>query len=146
MPKDKITLKNDIAPLDQLIPHEEVRSNNLSAVKESIRKVQSITMPIIIDQHTMVIIDGHHRYHVAKELNLKLFPVVLIDYQDSRIIALKENASGEKLNKKLVIEQALRGELLPYKSTYHGIKSENGKTKHISSILNAINVPLNQLT
>ena len=124
-----ILATNKIISLEKLIPHEQIDSTNLSSVKNSIESDQVITTPIIVDEKSMMILDGHHRYNAAKQMQLKSFPVVLVNYNSPDIIVLKKNESGEVVDKDSIIQKALNNELLDYKSTYHGIKTKNGTTK-----------------
>ena len=64
----------------ELIEHEEVIYENLVTITESIRKLGYILKPIIVDERTLAIIDGHHRFNALKMLGAKYIPVVYADY------------------------------------------------------------------
>ena len=64
----------------ELIEHEEIIYENLTTVTESIRKLGYILKPIIVDERTLAIIDGHHRFNALKMLGAKYIPVVYADY------------------------------------------------------------------
>ncbi len=64
----------------ELIEHEEIIYENLVTITESIRKLGYILKPIIVDERTLAIIDGHHRFNALKTLGAKYIPVVYADY------------------------------------------------------------------
>ena len=64
----------------ELIEHEEIIYENLVTITESIRKLGYILKPIIVDEKTLTIIDGHHRFNALKMLGAKYIPVVYADY------------------------------------------------------------------
>ncbi|WP_246263905.1 ParB N-terminal domain-containing protein [Metallosphaera tengchongensis] len=55
-------------------------NNTLIAVKET-RSV----IPILIDEKSLLVIDGHHRREAMMQLGFKRIPVYAVDYQDSSI-------------------------------------------------------------
>jgi len=135
-----------LVAIDKLLPHEEINANNLKLLKKKIGDSQRITSALIIDRKSCLIIDGHHRYNLAKDFGFTLFPAFLIDYFDENLKVLENDISGAKMDKKLILEQALKGVLLPSKSTFHGyIDPSNGTIKHISTFFKQIDVCVNKL-
>ena len=76
--------------------------------------------------------DGHHRFEAAKELGLAKIPAIKVDYQDIPIWSLKKT---EIVNKKLVREKALKGDIYPNKTVKHRFPFKIG----------LCNLPLNTL-
>ena len=46
------------------------------------------TKPLLVDKQTGTILDGHHRYSIAKVLQLKQVPALCVDYLNDDSIAL----------------------------------------------------------
>ena len=64
---------------DSLRGHEEVIPSNLE------KRVSKMTnrgfyKPIVIDNDSKVILDGHHKWTAANLLGLDLVPVIIVDY------------------------------------------------------------------
>lgn len=70
--------------MNALIPHEDIDTSNLIKVAEQF-KVTIRIKPIIADKNTFIIIDGHHRFNVLKNLGYKKIPVILVDYYSPEI-------------------------------------------------------------
>ena len=45
-----------------LYPHEEVDTERVIKIINEIRKTNTLKFPIIVDENSYVIIDGHHRF------------------------------------------------------------------------------------
>jgi hypothetical protein len=67
-----------------LIPHEDIDIHLLEELKRNILISKTIS-PIIVDEDSHVIVDGHHRRIIAIKLGFKKIPVIFIKYLDSRI-------------------------------------------------------------
>ncbi len=70
----------ELLKIRELIEHEEIIHENLVTVAESIRKLGYILKPIIVDERTLVIIDGHHRLNALKILGAKYIPIIYANY------------------------------------------------------------------
>jgi len=109
-----------------LVPHELLKSHeqiDQRHVRQLLRQIQQdgfIDEPVIIDRHTMIILDGHHRCAVAKALGLKKIPVYFVDYQcpTIKVGAWRE---GEQVTKSMVIRAGLAGPLFKPKTSRHCI-------------------------
>ena len=64
-----------------------------------------------------MIIDGHHRFHALKLLNIDLIPVSLIDYDSDLILTNEENS----LSKKEIINSAKDKNIFPPRTSKHVI-------------------------
>ncbi|MCA6220779.1 ParB N-terminal domain-containing protein [Photorhabdus antumapuensis] len=64
------------------------------------------------------IMDGNHRYNVAKNLGLKYLPVAKLCYTDTRVSVLNWK-SGESFCLKSIGKCIKEGRVLPYKTTKH---------------------------
>ncbi|MCH1528241.1 MAG: ParB/RepB/Spo0J family partition protein [Candidatus Poseidoniaceae archaeon] len=81
------------------------------------------TKPLIVDRVTGAILDGHHRYSIALELNLAQLPVIAVDYLLDETIEVDvwPSAGVDSLTKEEVIAMSLSGEVFPPKTSRHRI-------------------------
>ena len=75
----------DIAWLKQ---HEEIKPDRLDEVAQEIKKAEFFYEPILVDENTGVILDGHHRYNASLRLGFKRIPAVMIDYLNDNNISV----------------------------------------------------------
>lgn len=99
-----------------LLDIEEYIPERKDALKEKILKDGLWTRPIIIEKNYNLVLDGHHRFNIAKELGMTQIPAVLVDYKNIEIWSLK---NSEKVNKELVIAKAKVGNIYPNKTVKH---------------------------
>ena len=66
--------------LSDLRAHEEILPGNLARVLGSIVDTGRLYKPIIVDEKTHVIIDGHHRYAALRILGARRVPALLASY------------------------------------------------------------------
>eukprot|EP01037_Dinobryon_pediforme_P007665 gene7665-7726_t len=99
-------------------PTEEVDPNLVEALVASIKATGLWSHPILIDENSGAIMDGHHRFAAAKRLGLAVVPAVLTSY-DNPHIHLESWRQGLHFSAQDVLERARSGHLLPQKSTRH---------------------------
>jgi hypothetical protein len=75
----KLMLKLEIVPVSSLLIHEEVIPQSANKLILEFKNMASLQNPIIVDENH-VVLDGNHRAHAFKALNLKFIPVCKIDY------------------------------------------------------------------
>ena len=104
---------------NELIPHEKVSNRGINQLNNYIGNINSeIILPsILICSKTNVIIDGHHRFHALKLLNIDLIPVSLIDYNSDLILTNKENS----LSKEEIIDSAKDQNIFAPRTSKHVI-------------------------
>lgn len=71
--------------LSKLKHHEEIDLKHLEKLKKRIIKDGYIKDPIIVDKNYNIIIDGHHRVEILKEISCLKAPVHYIDYLSNEI-------------------------------------------------------------
>jgi len=101
----------------KLNPHEEVIEERLKKVLTSLKVEKRLKEPIIVDEETKVILDGHHRVKAFEILGLREIPCRLVDYS-SEEITVEPHQNGN-VSKKEVIEKGLSDELFPPKTSKH---------------------------
>ena len=117
-----------------LVPHEQISYYRLTELLPDIAR-NGINIPIAVTEYQgkYIILDGHHRWHIAKLLKLPYVPVAIFDYFHEDLVVL-DYKTREPLNKKQLLEKIVNGYIFPPKSTYHAIRY-NGELVHISSFL-----------
>jgi len=111
---------SDLKPIEYYI--EEL----IPKVKKSTIVDDYWTEAIKIEKHNLIL-DGHHRFEIAKRLKLKKIPVVLFDYDDVIMWSLRKDIKIR--NNKEVIERVLGGYLYPNKTVKHKFPNVNYKCK-----------------
>jgi len=132
-----------ITEISLLRGHEGLDTKRLCALQAEIKSDGILKKPIAVDLNTNVVLDGHHRIGALKLLGCSKIPVLFVDYQSPKI-GVKTTENGKEYSKQKVIEAALRGRLLPPKSTWHYVLLSN-KMAHISKMQKRVDVPLKEL-
>jgi ParB-like chromosome segregation protein Spo0J len=132
-----------IIEISHLKGHEKLDTQRLANLKAEIESDGILKKPIVVDINTNVVLDGHHRIGALQALGCSKIPAVFVDYQSPKI-GVKTSENGEEFPKHKVIETALKGELLPPKSTWHYVTSSK-EIAHISKIQTPVNIPLKEL-
>ena len=109
-----------LVPIDTLRQHEQILDKNLTRVQHDMVQDGMVKDPIIVDQRTMVILDGHHRYNALKRMGYKYVPVYLVDYSSDHI-AVAAWREGEHVTKAEVMRAGLSGNLMPAKTSRHTV-------------------------
>ncbi len=115
----------------------------LKALKDEIWFDGIIKKPIVVDEKTNVIIDGHHRVEALRLLGCEKIPVCYVDYMCDKI-NLKTTANGFEITKNKVIRVALNNSPFGPKSTWHYVKLSRN-IRHISCIQKRVDIPLESL-
>lgn len=119
------TEPNDLAvkfiAVDALRPTEQINPDAVARLKARVERLGVWTHPILVERDSLAILDGHHRYTVAKALGLGVVPSVLTSYDDPRL-ELSSWRSDMRFLARDVIRAAEEGTLLPPKSTRHHLR------------------------
>lgn len=127
----------EIVPIGSLHQHEQIIPDRLARVLEIITREQCVDIPVVVDNKSHVILDGHHRFNALKTLGAKKVPALLIDYFDENLITVEARPeSGFKsLSKQEIIDMGLSDKVFKPKTTRHKLKFT----------VERINVPLSEL-
>ncbi len=109
-------------PIGELKPHEEIKEKKFAAFARfasRLRRDRIRLQPIWIDRHSKVILDGHHRYSVFRELGCTRVPCFEVDYLADRSISVLPRRPDIPVTKQSVIETGLSGTPYPPKTTKH---------------------------
>ena len=78
-------LKIALLDVESVKHHEETVPELLSALLREIERDGVLKHPIIVDEATLVVLDGTHRVEALKALGCKRVAACLVDYSDPRI-------------------------------------------------------------
>lgn len=81
---DAVSITLDYADPRDLKPHEDIIKSRLNETIISVRETRSI-VPIIVDEKSLLVIDGHHRREALLVLGYRNIPVYYVNYLDSSI-------------------------------------------------------------
>ena len=104
-----------------LRPHEEIKPKSLERMLGAIQNRGGYLKPILVDRASRAILDGHHRYNSALQLNLRLIPAIEVDYLEDESIQVRSWPGKEHLeiDKQTVLKMAMSSEVYPPKSSKH---------------------------
>ena len=124
-------------PVEVLKPHEQVIQKKVDQLERMTIRWDAYTKPLLVDGATGTILDGHHRFEIARRLDLQCLPCVVVDYldDDSITLLLRPNSDREGITKDDVIQAGLSGDLMPPKTSRHLLSDD----------LPPISVPLSRL-
>lgn len=106
----------------ELIPHERVSLSHAAYVLLQMILFRRFDTPLLIDEKTKTILDGHHRSYVAHRLGFKNVPCYCIDYLTDERIQVYSRRADIPIEKKDVINMALSEKVFPHKTTRHEYK------------------------
>ncbi len=105
--------------IDTLKCHEQVVEDRLNSFINYLQSLEGdiLISSIIVCDKTMMIVDGHHRYHAYKFFGIKKIPVTFVNYDSSLIKAYFD----DRILKSEVINMVNQGNLLSPRSSKHVI-------------------------
>jgi len=74
-----------VSRIGELLPHEEVIPDYLETLERAFRVSVYQRNPIIVDERSMVILDGTHRWAVMRKMGYKWIATCLVDYRNPSI-------------------------------------------------------------
>jgi len=123
-------------PLDKIKSHEEYIIERKSKLLEYLNGNDYFVLPsMIVDSKNFVILDGHHRLNILKELGKQEEYVLLVNYDSESIIPHETN----DITKIKIIQAGLTGELLPAKTSKHIFIDLDGNKRPLISLSVIIN-------
>ena len=107
----------------ELKPHERIGLGRAVWVIAKILKDGKFTDPILVDERTRTILDGHHRRFAAKFLGLKRMPCWTVDYFAEASVELFPRRKNISVDKQSVVRRAEAGNPYPRKTTRHSYQT-----------------------
>ena len=118
LPVESLELRTYIVPIELLRSHERVISEHVKEVVELVLAFEGFKHPVLVDARTFTVLDGHHRLEVARLLGLKYVPVFFVDYAKD-YVDVTTWRKNFIVSKKIVVTAAIKGVLLPPKTSRH---------------------------
>ncbi len=125
-----------LMPLAKLRPHEEHDHESAVRLSKAIANDGYASKPVVVEERTLTLLDGHHRVAALALLGCKFVPSVLISYEDPRV-SLDGWRPGIAVDRDMVLMAASRGHLLPRKTTRHHINPDLDQVKVELATLNS---------
>ena len=93
--------------------------------------------PIIVDEASLVILDGHHKWTAARILQLDRVPVIKVQYisDDSILVDVWPECEKEAITKEEVLKMGMSDGVFPPKTSRHSF----------SFSVPSIRIPLDEL-
>jgi hypothetical protein len=105
-----------MVPVDRLRPIEGHSRKRVRWLAEKITRENVWTRPLCVEERHLLVLDGMHRLHAARELGLAVVPCALYDYADVEVWSLRDN---HVVTRERVVEGAISGNIYPYKTAKH---------------------------
>ena len=102
--------------VSNLKPIEGFISDRADWLEEKILSEQKWTTPIVVDNKHGLVMDGHHRFEVAKRISLKLVPIIACSYSEVEVYSLRDD---EIVTVDQIIENHLNDIIYPNKTAKH---------------------------
>lgn len=109
--------------LSKLKPTEHHSVDHAKWLKNILGTTNEDWPPILVSTD-MFILDGHHRFQLAKDLGFEKILAYLIDYFDPDL-EVRDHNTNEFMDKEMLLSRYFNGDLLPIKTTKHIIRKRN---------------------
>ena len=140
----RLALNLSVVEIGKLKGHEQTDEARLKALKAEIESDGMLIRPIVVDEETDVVLDGHHRMGALRLLGCSRIPVCYVSYVSDRI-GVMSMVKGLEITKTKVVQAAMRGEPFPPKTTWHYLNSNPRTLNHISCIQRRVDASLAEL-
>ncbi|MCR4636250.1 MAG: NTP transferase domain-containing protein [Butyrivibrio sp.] len=109
--------KVELIPTDSLKHIEAFDEERVNKLQSEIETCGIWKMPLIVEKNWNLVLDGQHRLEVAKNMNLKKVPAILVDYLDVKIWSLRKEipVSVETVRKRVIQDN----DIFPFKTVKH---------------------------
>lgn len=111
----------ELVDIDLIQETEEHIPDRVEWLAERIKKEGIWRVPVFLDSSAYAIMDGHHRFNVARMIGLKRIPAILLSYDSPNVIVTSWR-DDLQINKSIIRDYITRGVLFPHKTTKHIIK------------------------
>ena len=125
----KLRTRFTLLPPDDLHPHERTVPEKVAELARALEHDGAIIRPVVVDEETLVVLDGHHRLAALRKLGCRQVPVILVDYSDPSIVVATWREGEVPPTKEAVLLRALAGDVFEPKSTRHPVLNGLGHVK-----------------
>jgi len=106
----------ELVDVDSMKTIEAFSEERVQELMQKIQKEGHWTQPVIIENKHHLVLDGQHRLEVAKRMNIKQIPAIVVNYTNVQLWTLRKE---EKVSIKRVYERVLKNDIYPYKTVKH---------------------------
>ncbi len=124
--------KISLLKINTLKPHEATIPEKVMTLLWVVLKSGKWPHPIVVDEETSTIMDGHHRHKVALLLGLKVIPCYLVNYQKDVVVSSRRN--NYSITAETIIHYSSNQRVYPYKTTRHTL-SDGHKLPKINFLI-----------
>lgn len=103
--------------IDSLKPHEATIPEKVMQLLWVVLQSGKLPHPIVVDEETSTIMDGHHRHKVATLLGLKVIPCYMMSYKKDVIVSSRRE--NYAVTAETIIQHSSNNKVFPYKTTRH---------------------------
>ena len=103
--------------LNKLKQHENINQARYKELRIDI-PLNGYLEPSVVDEKSLIILDGHHRFEVLKTMAFTTIPVHLVDYQ-SKSVEVSSWRKNKNITKADVLTMGLSKNLFPSKTSKH---------------------------
>ena len=121
--------KISLLQIDSLKPHEATIPEKVMQLLWVVLQSGKWPHPIVVDEETSTIMDGHHRHKVALLLGLKVIPCYMMSYKKNVIVSSRRN--NYAVTAETIIQHSSNSTVFPYKTTRH-VLSDGSKLPKIN--------------
>ncbi|MCX7567706.1 ParB N-terminal domain-containing protein [Sulfitobacter sp. F26169L] len=115
-------MNQDLIPIADVSPHEEVDASHVDHIMTAIVTDRVIKRPLIVARGCKTLLDGHHRYHALRLLEVDFLPCVVVDYDDRSLVEVDSWREGEVVTREIIRSAAASNQMLPIKTSRHMLK------------------------
>ncbi|EMH9913876.1 ParB N-terminal domain-containing protein [Proteus mirabilis] len=110
--------KLELINLELIQETEEHIPDRVIWLKEKILEEGTWKVPLLLEENSLAIMDGHHRFNVAKKLGLKRIPAILLSY-NSPYVSITSWREDFPVNKEIILDYIKYKKKFPLKTTRH---------------------------
>jgi len=98
--------------------HEQTETGRLIRLTRAIGRDGCLRQPVLVDQASLVILDGHHRVRALTALGCRIIPVYLVDYRGP-LVQVRSRRAEIAVDKQTVLERAMNDCPYPPRTSRH---------------------------
>ena len=112
----------ELASVGRLHPIEGHSKKRVVWLREKIEEEGVWNVPLRIERDKFLIMDGHHRFEVARLLGLKRVPAILHNYSEVEVYSLRQHIT---VTEQVILDNFGCKKIFPYKTAKHIFPEQN---------------------
>ena len=74
--------KISLVSIERVRPHERAVEGRVRELLRDLEATLILRKPVVVDEETLTLLDGHHRLQALRRLGVELVPAALVRYSD----------------------------------------------------------------